>query len=78
MALSITNTCLLGCNSGTRPLAPTGVGRQYLRCEECGLAFVPHQIGASILESQYLEDSSSTVSYYQATARADRLNSQED
>ena len=73
MALSDTNTCLLGCNSGTRPLALAGVGSQYLQCEECGLAFVRHQPAASSLEPQYLEDSSSTVSYYQATAPADRL-----
>ena len=73
MALSDTNTCLLGCNSGTRPLALTGVGSQYLQCEECGLAFVRHQPAVSNFESQYLEDSSSTVSYYQATASADRL-----
>jgi 2-polyprenyl-3-methyl-5-hydroxy-6-metoxy-1,4-benzoquinol methylase len=73
MALSSTNTCLLGCNSGTRPLALTGVGSQYLQCEACGLAFVRYQPAASSLEPQYLEDSSSTVSYYQATARADRL-----
>jgi len=37
------------------------------------LAFVRYQPAVSSLEPQYLEDSSSTVSYYQATARADRL-----
>ena len=73
MDLSTSNTCLLGCNSGTRPLALTGVGCQYLQCEECGLAFVRCQPAASSLKPQYLEDSSSTVSYYQATARVDRL-----
>ena len=73
MTVSITNTCLLGCSSGTRPLGLIGLGRQYLRCEECGLAFVSYPTRASSLESQYLEDSSSTVSYYQSTVRADRL-----
>ena len=73
MAVSTTNTCLLGCNSGMRPLAMTGDGSQYLQCEDCGLAFVPNQRGASRVESQYLEDLSSTVSYYLATAREDRL-----
>ena len=73
MPQSSTNTCLLGCNSGTRPLALTGIGSQYLRCEECGLAFMRDQPAASNLEPQYLEDASSTVSYYQATVRADSL-----
>lgn len=73
MVLGTDTGCLLGCNSGTRPLAKTGVASQYLQCEECGLAFVRYQPAASGLELQYLEDSSSTVSYYQATARADRL-----
>ncbi|MGD8705611.1 MAG: class I SAM-dependent methyltransferase [Syntrophobacterales bacterium] len=73
MALSAPNTCVLGCNSGTRPLAPSGVGSQYLQCEECGLAFVRNLSAASNLESQYLKDSTSPVSYYQATASADRV-----
>jgi 2-polyprenyl-3-methyl-5-hydroxy-6-metoxy-1,4-benzoquinol methylase len=51
----------------------TGVGSQYLQCDDCGLAFVPYQTGASRLESQYLEDLSSTVAYYVATAPEDRL-----
>lgn len=73
MALNSNNACLLGCNSETRPLALTGVGSQYLRCKECDLAFVRNKPPASSLEPQYLEDSTSTVSYYQATARTDRL-----
>jgi 2-polyprenyl-3-methyl-5-hydroxy-6-metoxy-1,4-benzoquinol methylase len=73
MALNSDNICLLDCRSGTRPLVPTGVGSKYLQCEECGLAFVRSPLKASDLEPQYLEDSSSTVRYYQAAALADRL-----
>jgi len=73
MALNSNNACLLGCNSGTQPLALAGVGSKYLQCEECGLAFVRNKPPASSLEPQYLEDSTSTVSYYQATIQADRL-----
>lgn len=73
MALSAPNTCVLGCSSETRPLALSGVGSQYLQCEECGLAFSRNQSAASSLESQYFKDSSSTAGYYQATAPADRL-----
>jgi 2-polyprenyl-3-methyl-5-hydroxy-6-metoxy-1,4-benzoquinol methylase len=73
MTFSSTHTCLLGCNSETRPLALRGVGSKYLQCGECGLAFVRDQPAASGLEPQYLEDTTSTGSYYRATARADSL-----
>lgn len=65
--------CLLGCGADSRRLAPVGVGSKYLQCQGCGLAFVHCQPDASVLERQYLDDISSTVNYYQATAPVDMV-----
>ena len=73
MVLSSNTACLLGCRADIRPLASTGAGAQYLQCQQCGLAFVRMPQSGSVHEPQYVEDSSSPASYYQRTAKVDRL-----
>ena len=73
MAVGNSPICLLRCSSGKRPLALTGVGSQYLQCQKCGLAFLSRAQAGEPLERQYLEDGSSTTSYYQRTIAADRI-----
>lgn len=73
MTVNTKSSCPLGCAAGVGLLSGSGNGRKYLQCRHCGLAFVRHLPCAQEYQRQYLEDQSSTATYYRQTEALDRI-----
>jgi 2-polyprenyl-3-methyl-5-hydroxy-6-metoxy-1,4-benzoquinol methylase len=76
MVVNGSGRCVLGCVAGVDRLAAHGVGSRYVQCRGCGLAFVREPPAASLLQEQYVANSSSTTGYYRRTEAADRITFQ--
>lgn len=69
------NRCFL-CDSDDSSFAPFSGknGYKIVRCGKCGLIFVNPRDDQNVISSQYEEDMTSPISYYQSTVNADTVN----